>query len=381
MNAWLITQDAFNPIAAAIKAGHRATSEEIAAFNAEYGVSGDYPGARIMTKAGNTAQISINGVLSKEPSWMLRFFGGGNTAYSEILSAIAEAERDPSIEQIIFEIDSPGGSTNGLVGAMDAIRDMTKPTSAFVTGTAASAAYGLASQTDRIEAMNRGVMVGSVGIIATYYVDPQEVDVTSSNAENKAPDPTTDEGKATIRQLLDSIEATFIEDIAAGRKTTPEKVKSDFGRGGVVLANDALNRGMIDAISNNERSQTPGAETSTQEAKYMDLQELKAKHPETYKAAFAEGEAKERDRVSAHLIMGEASGDVKTAIEAVKKGDEMTATYTATYQASAMKNGHIGARQTDEAAAAAAATVTPGATTPQQSDDELFMAALKGEVI
>lgn len=383
MNAWLISPEAFAPIAAAIKQGLTPTAEQMVQFDASFS-EGDYPGARIMNKAGPIAQINIRGVLSKEPSWMLRFFGGGNTAYSEIISAIAEAERDPTIEEIIFSIDSPGGQTSGLTRAMDAIKYTKKPTSAEVEGMAASAAYGLASQADKVIAMDRGSMVGSIGIKATFFVDPTEVEITSSNAPEKAPDPTTEEGQTAIRKMLDALEAVFIEDIADGRGVTVDKVKSDYGRGGVFLAKDALTHGMIDAISENPRSQnTPGATTPTQEAKTMDLQELKAKHPETYQAAFNEGVAKERDRVSAHLTMGDASKDMKTAIDAVKDGSEMTASLQATYLAAGMKNAAIGARATDEEIAGGAANVTPGATTPadQTATDNAFFGALTGEVV
>lgn len=384
MNAWLISPDAFAQISAAIREGRTPTAEQMAEFNASFG-EGDYPGSRIMNKAGDIAQINISGVLSKNPSWMLRFFGGGNTAYSEIISAIAEAERDPTIKEIIFNIDSPGGQTSGLTAAMDAIKFAKKPTSATVEGMAASAAYGLASQTGEITAADRGTIVGSIGIKATYFVDPNEVEITSSNAPEKAPDPTTEEGKASIQKMLDQLEAVFIEDIAEGRKVSIDKVKSDFGRGGVYLAKDALSHGMIDAINENQRSQTtPGATTQTQEAKItMNLQELKTQHPETYQAAFNEGVAKERDRASAHLTLGSTSGDMKTALEAVQKGDDLTASYQAKYLAAGMKNGQIGARATDEDTTAAAANVTPGATTggDQKASDDAFLSALNGGVI
>lgn len=362
MNTWLISPESFAPIAAAIKNCVSPTAEQMAQFNALYD-DAEYPGARIMTKAGNTAQINITGVLSKEPSWMLRFFGGGNTAYSEIMSAIAEAERDPNIEEIIFTINSPGGQTSGLTEVMDAIKYTTKQTSSIVDGMAASAAYGLASQTKSIAASSRGALIGSVGIKATYYTDENEVSVTSTNAPEKAPDPTTEDGREAIRKTLDAIEAIFIEDIADGRGTSVEKVKANFGRGGVYVAKDALNHGMIDSIIENPRSQVPGATQPTPQGEAnMDLQELKSKHPEAYHAAFNEGVAKERDRVGAHLTMGDASGDMKTAVEAVTKGDELTAGYQAKYMAAGMRNGQIGARQTDDATTAAAtAAITPNA--------------------
>lgn len=375
MKTWLITKDAWQMVSAAEALTVVPTAQERAEFTASFS-GGDYPGARIMDKVGSIAQINITGVLTKDPSWILRYFGGGNTAYSEIISAINEAERDPAIKEVVFSIDSPGGQTSGLSDAMDAVAGMTIPTRAEVSGMAASAAYGLASQAGSITALNRSAMFGSIGVKGTYFVDETVVEITSSNAPEKAPDVTTAEGKATVQKLLDQIEAVFIEDIARGRGTTTDKVKSDFGRGGVFLAHDAKTHGMIDDVK--DRTQQPGATTTTQEAKSMNLQELKAQHPDTYAAAVAEGVAQEKDRVSAHLTMGEASGDLKTAIEAVEKGDALTASYQAKYMAAGMKNGQIGARQGDDAAAAAAlAGVTPGATaTDQGADQKAYLEAL-----
>lgn len=375
MNIWLITDGAWDIVRTAQAMSVIPTAQERAEFNASFS-DGDYPGARIMDKVGNTAQINVAGVLTKEPSWLLRYFGGGNTAYSEIISAINEAERDPAIKEVVFNIDSPGGSTSGLTDAMDAIAGMTLPTRAEISGTAASAAYGLASQAGTITALNRGAMFGSIGVLSSRFVDGTVIDITSSNAPEKSPDVTTDEGKAMVRKTLDQIEAVFIEDIARGRGTTTDKVKSDFGRGGVFLAHDAKTHGMIDDVK--DRTQQPGATTTTQEAKSMNLQELKAQHPDTYAAAVAEGVAQEKDRVSAHLTMGEASGDLKTAIEAVESGAALTDSIRAKYFAAGMKNGQIGARQGDDAAAAAAlAGVTPGATaTDQDADQKAYLEAL-----
>lgn len=375
MNTWFITKDAWEMVRAAQALGVAPNASERLDFEASLS-DGDYPGARIMNKIGSVAQINISGVLSKEPSWILRWFGGGNTAYSEIISAINEAERDPAIEEVIFNIDSPGGQTNGLTGAMDAIAAMTIPTRAEVSGMAASAAYGLASQAGSITALDRSSMFGSIGVKGTYYVDETVVEITSSNAPEKAPDVTTDEGKVMVQKTLDQIEAVFIDDIARGRNTTADKVKSDFGRGGVFLAQEAKTHGMIDEVK--DRTQQPGAITTTQEANNMNLQELQQKHPETYAAAVAVGVAQEQDRVSAHLTMGEASGDIKTAIEAIGKGDQLTAAYQAKYMAAGMKNGQIGARQDDNASTDAALNgVTPGSTvTDTAAQDKIYLEAL-----
>lgn len=378
MSLWLLEPDALARIEIAIARGVQPTAEQMTEFNALYGDE-DYPGARIMTKAGPYAEVSIVGTLTKNPSWLARFFGGGNTAYTEIISALNEAERDPNIREIRLSIDSPGGNTNGLVEVMDAIKSTTKPTTAIIEGQACSAAYGLASQADTISALNRGVMVGSIGVVGGARIDPDVVEVASTNAPKKRPDLTTEAGKDVMRETLDQIEKIFIEDIAAGRKTTTDKVKSDFGQGGIFLADIALKNGMIDSIEENARDNA--GITFTQEANTMDLKTLQAQHPGVYAEAVAIGTNAERDRVSAHLIMGDASGDMATAIKACKEGTEMTATVQATYNAAAFKKATVAARSDDDAAAAAAAAAgaTPEAAAPDSFDAVLDAALAMGK--
>lgn len=101
----------------------------------------------------------------------------------------------------------------------------------------------------------------------------------------------------------------------------------------------------------------------------MDEAQLQAEHPGLYAVVFnkgkAEGEkgkaeavstalADEKDRVEAHLVMGETSGDMKLAVESVRGGAKMTQTLTAKYMAAGMNKGSRDARTEDDAVAAAA---------------------------
>lgn len=381
MSMWLLEPSILAQIHAAQVAGVKPTAEEMAAFVAEYADDGDYPGARILNKVGGVASISISGTLTKNPSWMARWFGGGNTAYSEIHSAVNEAERDPNIKTVTFTIDSGGGQTNGLTNVMDAIQGMTKPTKAIVSGMAASAAYGIASQADEIVATSRGDLLGSIGIAASFYADPNVVDVTSTNAPEKRPNMSTEEGISAVRKGLDQIETIFIDGIAAGRGVSAKTVKSDFGRGNIFTADNALKNGMIDGIEGEARTKT-AIKQPTKEAKTMDLATLQAQHPSLYAQVVQIGATTERDRVTAHLIMGETSGDMATAAAACKDGSTMTATLQAQYFSATVKNGALAARAADDTAASTAVDTAnkPTATAAQDFEAALDLElGIKGE--
>lgn len=355
---WLLEASVRQRLEQAELSGVTPTAEQQAQFEAIHrGYSAD--SSRILVTVGKTAEISISGVLTKTPSFLAMLFGGGNTTYTEITAALAEADVNPDVEEIILAIDSPGGSIDGLFDTLAAIEAVDTPITAQVPNLAASAAFAIASQADRVVAGNRAARFGSVGIVATFAVDTDTVSVTSTDAPKKVPDITTEEGKAIVREELDALHELFVESIAAGRKTDIETVNANFGQGATLLAGEALKRGMIDAIADAKLS-VVGATTSTKtalsggdnsETGPMNLNELKAQHPDVYQAAVSEGVSQERDRVNAHLTMGSASGDMKTAVAAIESGDGMTATLQATYMAAGMNRRDIEARDEDEAGA------------------------------
>ena len=198
---WLLEQSVRLAMEQAQAAGIMPNDEQKALFEASR-ISSD--NSRLLSVAGNTARIAIEGVLSKTPNFLAMLFGGGNTTYGEIINAVAEAETDDSIEEIEFMFDSPGGNIDGLFDTIDVLAAIKKPTTAVVTGLAASAAYMLASQADEIIATNNASRVGSIGVLWSTRVDPNEISITSTNAPKKNPDVTTDEGKAIVREELDA---------------------------------------------------------------------------------------------------------------------------------------------------------------------------------
>ena len=74
------------------------------------------------------------------------------------------------------------------------------------------------------------------------------IEIVSTNAPNKRPDPVSEDGRIEIVATLDAVEKQFVADVARGRKTTVEKVLADFGRGGVKVGADAVKAGMADKV-------------------------------------------------------------------------------------------------------------------------------------
>lgn len=317
---WLLEDNARLAIVDAYLA--RNTAEPVLAAVKEQAVS------------GGRAVIRVAGVLVDDIDRFAAFLGKQQTRYSDIISAINEANADPLVSGIDLKVSSPGGqATAQWLEAMKAIAGSAKPVTAYVDRMAASAAYGIASQaTGGIIALNEMSQFGSIGVVTEIRkksADDGYVTVTSDDAPNKVADPETEEGMATIKAKLNEIHAIFAERVTAGRKTTAEDVKNNFGKGAVFLAKEALSRGMIDSI---------GIETKTKKkGTAMTLAELKASEPALYEQAIALGVNQERERVKAHLECGEAAGAVDVAMAMIKDGAEHSGTTNAKYLAASMK--------------------------------------------
>jgi len=345
---WLLTPNAHSTMALAQQsyaANPDVFASQIAAFS---------KGGEVLSVVGDVAQISIKGVLTRSPSWMASMFGGGNTTYPDIIQALASAEADPKIKTIRLAIDSPGGEVAGLFDAVDALQAAKKHIVANFD-LAASAAYALAAQADQLFANSRASMAGSIGIVQSFYVDANHVDVTSSDAPNKRPDVTTEEGKAVVQAQLDGIHTLFVDAIAEGRGVTAKKVNTDFGRGGMMIAAEAIEAGLIDGIG------APTTQKPTEKAiagDLMDANKLKAEHPGVYAEVSKLGADAERDRVLAFLTAGEASGDMAAAVKAINDGSAMTSALQTHFMMAAVAKTQIGARTSENPVVIPAAAAT-----------------------
>lgn len=320
---------------------------------------------RGMTIAGATAELRVEGVLTKKPDFFAMFFGGGNTTYSTIRAAIGIAAMTDSIKNVVLRVDSPGGSVDGLFEAMEALasfRASSGKKGNVLAENAQSAAYGLAAAFGPIEAVSRGATFGSIGTAASFYLSDHIVTLTNTDSPDKRPDLRTPEGKAVIVKFLDQVNDEFARGIAQGRGVSAKEVTEGYGRGASMTAPEAKRLGLIDKIT----TSAPRAAPSKQ-GKAMAEEQT----PETraaIEAAKASGIAEERDRVKAHLTMGESCGDMAIALDAVRSGASMTQEFTARYLSAGMNRNDRAKRQSDATTAEAALTGDAAATPATGAD-------------
>jgi len=207
------------------------------------------------------AHIPIQGMLTNHVSPSAGFFGESITTFEFLSEAIFQANEIEAIKEIVFEINSGGGEVEGLEAAANAIFNTSKPTTARIHGMAASAAFWLASQTDRIIATGRTSSVGSIGV-AAEFIDRSAQDkaegikrviLTSTDAPKKRLDIKTAEGQKQTINRLDEIHNVFVDHIVRGISprnpvVNAEFVNKNFGKGSIMAADAALKVGMIDEI-------------------------------------------------------------------------------------------------------------------------------------
>jgi|GEM_PF-2957511 len=185
----------------------------------------------------------------------------GSASYEGIAADVAVALRDPKITALILAIDSPGGELAGAASLVDTIYRARgrKRVVAIANDVASAAAYWLASAASEVVTTPTGIL-GSIGV-STIVRDTRErdaregvetIDIISSQSPKKAPDPATEGGRAQIRATLNALTLVMAAGIARNRGTTRERVLEDFGRGGVLVGQAAVDAGLADRVSTYE---------------------------------------------------------------------------------------------------------------------------------
>jgi protease-4 len=203
------------------------------------------------TPFGNKiAVIKIHGVISPTPEMLTETFSPDD-AYA----LIAQAEDDPSVKAVIFEIESPGGSVVASREIALAVRDMKKPTLCWMGDVAASGAYWVATSCDHIMA-DPLTLTGSVGVTASYlefsklfekYGITYEQITSGENKDIGSPFRNlTEEERGKLEYITDEIFSYFINDVKEKRKLTQEQI-DQIKTGDLFLGKDAVALGLIDS--------------------------------------------------------------------------------------------------------------------------------------
>jgi len=189
----------------------------------------------MMIDANGVAHICIEGVMAKGISKMEAICGGYDY---EWLEEDLEAADAAGCKAIWLEMDTPGGSCEGLAECADMLAAMARrmPVIAWTDQTIASAGYFLASSCTKIYA-SQSAMVGSIGVIigwidcsAQWQAEGIRWDpVVSGPLKGAGMGPSlTSEQRASLQRLVDDSYALFKGNILKYRKISDEAMQGEL---------------------------------------------------------------------------------------------------------------------------------------------------------
>lgn len=196
------------------------------------------------------ATVFIDGLLSRSGTW--------GASYDTIASQVQDAAANADVSSILLHVDSPGGAAAGVTIAADSIAAAAraKRVVAYCDGMAASAAYWLASQANRIIA-ERTAIVGSIGTYGVLYdssgsfaaagVRVHVVKSGEHKGDGVPGTPITDSQLAEFQRIVNGLNEHFLTGVAAGRRLSLDVVRQ-LGDGRAHLAGDAVTLRLVDAV-------------------------------------------------------------------------------------------------------------------------------------
>lgn len=303
------------------------------------------PGTQEASLRGNIAIIPIAGPMFRYANLFTQISGA--MSYERLATDIGTVMSDPTVERVIFDVNSPGGEVDGAAEVADLIASFrgVKPITSYISHLGASAGYWLAAAADEVVVHDTSI-VGSIGAVLSlvdYSKQDEErgiqrMELVSSQSPDKRVDPfSEDKGEAErakliLQGLVDRLGAVFIEKVSGFRGISDEEIMAT--KGGLLIGSDAVEAGLADRVGTLEGliEQFSGADTdigtvhmslaaeasstttmgeasmegSTQtnpaaEAPEITREEalayLRAEHPDVIAEIMAQGATEERDRV------------------------------------------------------------------------------------
>lgn len=185
--------------------------------------------------------------------------GGAGTAVADLIETVNRLTTDPNVGGVVFDFNSPGGSSTLIPEAVDAIRALSfeKPTLSLVQGGfCCSGAIFLAAGTRQIFA-TRGAVVGSIGtyiavadtskLAEKVGIQVHVIRSTPLKGLGVPGEPITDAFRAELQRFVDTINADFLEAISIGRRLKGDRLDA-IATGQVWRGQKLVQLGLVDGI-------------------------------------------------------------------------------------------------------------------------------------
>jgi signal peptide peptidase SppA len=205
------------------------------------------------------AVIPIEGIVARRMNLLTRISGGVSTEL--VARDVQNAVADSAVKAILLDVDSPGGSVEGVQALADSIfaARSRKPIVALANERMSSAAYWLGSSASEVYAASDTAAVGSIGVVMSHVDTSQReamagiktTEIYSGKYKRVASEhaPLTDEGREYLQAQTDAVYSIFVDQVARNRGVSTATVLSKMADGRTFLGRQAQTAGLIDGIA------------------------------------------------------------------------------------------------------------------------------------
>jgi signal peptide peptidase SppA len=202
--------------------------------------------------------LPVYGMVSHRANMLSEFSGGTST--QKLTGHFRDAMNDPNVGTIVLDVDSPGGTIDGvpeLAAEIFASRGK-KRTIGVANTLSASASYWLTAMAEEVVA-SPSAMLGSIGVYTMHSdvskmnenlgVKPTVISAGKYKAETHPYAPLSSEASEYLQEQVDFAYSMFVADVARGRSASKKEVTDGFGQGRVVPAAQAVKIGLADRVA------------------------------------------------------------------------------------------------------------------------------------
>lgn len=208
---------------------------------------------RMPKMEGRVAVVPVYGVLTKRGGW-------GLESTDRILRTVEAAMSHKGVAGVVYDVDSPGGSSYGQQEFSDSLYKLReiKPTVAVGNPLAASAAYWTASAAKRVAVIPSGDM-GHIGAwslhmdwskaLEDFGVKPTFIFAGKHKVDGNPFEPLSEDARADMQASVNETYDAFVEGVARNRGMAVSRVRSELADGRVYSAKSSLGNGLVDRVA------------------------------------------------------------------------------------------------------------------------------------
>lgn len=215
-------------------------------------------GSRNGPSSGTVAVIPVMGVVAHRMS-MMDISGPGGASIQKLTAQFRQALEDGNCKAVVFDVDSPGGSVEGVMELASEIFEARKqkPITAVCNAMACSAAYWLAAAAGEVVVTPSG-QCGSIGVYMLHQDESEalakdgiKISVIKAGkykAEGNPSEPLSPEAREAFQGKVDAYYSMFVKAVGQYRGASQAAVREGYGQGRSLLAGDAVKQNLADRV-------------------------------------------------------------------------------------------------------------------------------------